>query len=172
MFHPFLERELQLGIIGIDRIDGACPHTPGRTNIMDFCADFRVLSHHLAGAADVVFWLSSIEHNTISQMKECLEASMRVLKPGGLFLATFGLSHQTHYYEPSDQTNLSAEDAVHVFGVPWQSEPAFDATVEEFRLDLMELDSRHSKRYGTRDYAFVVASAAILKGLSRFDLTR
>ncbi len=163
MFHPFIEKELRLGIIGIDRVEGMCPHTPGRTNIIDICADFRELSHRLAEIADIVYWLSSIEHNTIPEMKRCLEASLRVLKPGGLFLATFAFSSQTHYYEPSDQTNLSACDAVTVFEIPWKSEPDFETTVEEFRLDLMDLDSRHSKRYGTNDYAFVVAGASILK---------
>ncbi len=31
-------------------------------------------------------------------------------------------------------------------------------------LDLMELDSRHYKRYGTRDYMFIVAAASRVKG--------
>jgi SAM-dependent methyltransferase len=162
MLHPFLEKELQAGIIGIDRIEGQCPHN-GRTNIMDLCVDFREFSHVLEGTADVVFWLSSIEHNTIEGMNACLTASMRTLKPGGLFLATFAFSPETHFYAPSDQMNLSARDAEKVFGVGWDKEPSFEAIVEEFRLDLMELDTRHSKRYGTSDYAFVVAGVALKK---------
>jgi SAM-dependent methyltransferase len=162
MLHPFLERELSLGIVGIDRIDGLCPH-PQRTDIMDFCDDFREIARRFEGMADIVFWLSSIEHNPMPEQKELLKASLRALKPGGLFLATFGFSPETHYFEPSQQTNLSARDAVAVFGTPWESEPDFAATVAEFRLDLMELDSRHLKRYGTTEYDFVVAGAAIVK---------
>jgi SAM-dependent methyltransferase len=164
MFHPFLEKELSLGIVGIDRIDGLCPH-PGRTNIMDFCIDFRELSNRFRGTVDLVFWLSSIEHNPIEEQKQCLRSSLDALKPGGLFLATFGFASETHYYELSEQTNLSARDAVSVFETQWEREPDFEATVSEYRLDLMELDSRHQKRYGTSDYAFVVAGASIIKEL-------
>jgi len=162
MLHPFLEKELELGIVGIDRIDGQCPQF-GRTNIMDFCVDFREFSNVLAGRADIVYWLSSIEHNSMEQMQECLRASMVALKPGGLFLATFSYSPTTYYFEPSQATNLSARDAEKVFGSRWVSEPDFDATVAEFRLDLMELNTRYVKRYGTPDYSFVVGGVSLTK---------
>ena len=162
MFHPFLEKELSLGIIGIDRINGLCPH-PQRTNLMDYCVDFRTYTGFPENSADIIFWLSSIEHNSLEGQRECLRASLRVLKPGGLFLATFGFAPETLYYEPSQQTNLSAVDAARVFGVEWKDTPDFYRTVEEFRLDLMEWDTRHTKRYQTHDYAFVVAGAEIIK---------
>ena len=163
MLHPFLEKELEAGIIGVDRIDGLCPH-PGRSPIMDFCVDFLELSRTLESQADIVYWLSSIEHNPVQAQRACVEASLRLLKPGGLFLATFGFSPTTHYYEPSQQTNLSANDAEQVFGTPWAVPPDFAATVEEYRLDLMELETRHTKRYGTTEYDFIVAGAAVIKG--------
>lgn len=163
MFHPFLEQELNIGIIGVDRIDGQCSH-PGRTPIMDFCMDFLDMSARFESVADIVFWLSSIEHNDPDMQRACVEASLRLLKPGGLFLATFGFSPQTHYYGPSEQTNLSAADAVRVFSTEWTAPPDFSATVNEYRLDLMDLDSRHYKRYGTRDYEFIVAAASRVKG--------
>lgn len=162
MLHPFLEGELNMGIIGIDRIDGNCPQS-GRSNLTDYCVDFREFSSTIGESADIVFWLSSIEHNSIEEQRECVEASLRVLKPGGLFLATFGYSLETHWYEPSEQNNLSADDAVWVYQWPWKSVPAYDDVVAEYRLDLMELDSRHNQRYGTAEYAFVVAGAAIIK---------
>ena len=161
MLHPFLEYDLDMGIIGIDRIDGLCPH-PLRTNIMDFCVDFLEFSKTFENTADVVYWLSSIEHNTLEQQKLCVEASLRVLKPGGLFLATFGHSPETNWFDPSEQLNLSASDAELVMGVPWKIEPQFEETVEEYKLDLMELDSRHRVRYGTSAYTFIVAGVSIV----------
>lgn len=165
MFHPFLEKELAAGIIGIDRLDGFCPH-PGRTNIMDLCVDFREFSESIKGLVDVVFWLSSIEHNTVEEQRKSVEASLRALKPGGLFLATFGYSPQTHWFEPSEQTNLSASDAEWVFSSQWNTAPNFEQSVAEYRLDLMELESRHSKRYETEEYSFIVAGASIRKEAS------
>ncbi len=162
MFHPFLEKELNAGIIGIDRIEGTCPH-PNRTNIMDICMDSRKFAKTFQGMADIVFWLSSIEHNTKDEMCACLQASLDTLKPGGLFLATICFAPETSYYEPSQCTILSKTDAEEVFGVPWKEEPDFDKTVSEYRLDLMELDTRHFTRYGTREYAFVVAGVEWIK---------
>lgn len=54
--------------------------------------------------------------NTVKREKGSVVASLRMLKSGGLFLAACGFSPQTRYYEPSEQTNLSAADAVRVFG--------------------------------------------------------
>jgi SAM-dependent methyltransferase len=163
MFHPFLEKELEAGIIGIDRIDGFCP-LGGRSNITDFCIDFREFSQWFPGIADIVFWTSSIEHNNIEAQRESVEASLKVLKPGGLFLATFGHSPQTHWFEPSEQTNLSYSDAEWVFKSQWRTVPNFEESVAEYKLDLMELDSRHSTRYGTQEYSFIVAGATIRNG--------
>lgn len=161
MLHPFLEKELNVGIIGIDRIDGLCPHTQ-RTDIMDFCVDFLEFAETYPRTADIVFWLSSIEHNDIENQKRCVEASMKVLKPGGLFLATFGYAPETKWFEPSEQLNLSSEDAEWVMGAKWSSKPAFESTVAEYRLDLMDLDSRHQQRYGTSEYEFVVAATSLI----------
>ena len=168
MLHTFLEKRLNLGIIGIDRIKGLCPHTPGRTAIMDICGDFRTVSRTFAGLADIIFWLSSIEHNSPTEQRECVQASLNALKPGGLFLATFGFSDVCHYYRESEQWNLSRDEAVAVFRVPWKEPPDFSATVQEYQLDLMDLDTKHLNRYRSRDYDFVVAGACI-RNLGIFD---
>jgi SAM-dependent methyltransferase len=162
MFHPFLERELSLGIIGVDRIDGLCPH-PQRMPIMDYCVDFRTYTGFPDNFADVVYWLSAIEHNSIEEQKDCIKASMRVLKPGGLFLSTFTISPKTHYFEPSQCTNLSIDDAEMVYSTQWKERPVYEKIVAEYQLDLMELDTRHTKRYNTTDYAFIVAGAELIK---------
>lgn len=164
MLHTFLEEELSLGIIGIDRIYGACPY-PQRDHRMDMCIDFAKVNVFFKNSVDIVYWCSSIEHNTPVDQKKCVAASLDALKPGGLFLATFGFSRTTHYYEPSEQWNLSAEDAKEVFGVDWVSTPDFDQIASEYREDIFELDTRHFKRYNTREYDFVVAAAEIINNL-------
>ncbi len=163
MFHPWLEKQLSCGIIGVDRIKGLCPH-PSRTNIMDFCGDLRhPLIERRLDPADIIFWCSSIEHNAPGEQRECVSVSLSILNNGGLFLATFGLSLKTHYYEPSQQWNLSAEDAADLYGVEWKEPPDFDAIVKEYRSNVMDLDTKHRKRYGTDEYAFVVAGVRIVK---------
>lgn len=160
--HTFLEPELHLGVIGIDRIWGKCPYDE-RDMRMDLCIDFRTSNTFFNGNADIVYWCSAIEHNEPEKQKACVAESLRALKPGGIFLATFGFSPQTHYFGPSEQWNLSAADAEDVFGVKWEKEPDFDAMAEEYRDDIFHLDTRHRTRYGTDEYAFLVAAAKIVK---------
>jgi SAM-dependent methyltransferase len=161
--HTFLEPELHLGVVGIDRIWGKCPYEE-RDIRMDLCIDFRTANTFFNGTADIVYWCSAIEHNEVEEQKACVAESLRALKPGGIFLATFGFAPQTSWFEDSQQWNLSASDAEDVFGVEWSSEPSFDAMVEEYRDDIFDIDTRHKKRYETDDYAFVVAAAKIVKG--------
>ena len=78
-------------------------------------------------------------------------------------MATSGFSDVSHYYKESEQWNLSADKAVEVFRVPWKEPPDFSATVQEYQLDLMDLDTKHFNRYSTSDYDFVVAGACIRK---------
>lgn len=160
--HTFLEPELHLGVIGIDRIAGACPYDE-RAMRMDLCIDFRTGNTFFNGTADIVYWCSAIEHNEPAEQKACVAESLRALKPGGVFLATFRYSPKTHYFEPSEQWNLSARDAEEVFGLAWEIEPDFDAMVEEYREDIFELDTRHRTRYGTSEHDFVVAAVKIAK---------
>ncbi len=162
MLHPFLEEELHIGIIGVDRVFGHCPYEV-RTKSMDLCIDFLDDNTYFKNNVDIIYWCSAIEHNEIQKQKLCVQKSLDALKPGGLFLATFAFSKETHWFEPSQQTNLSARDAEEIYNCKWSTEPDFDKMVAEFRLNHFDLDTRHSKRYGTDDYAFVVAAAKIQK---------
>ena len=161
--HTFMETDLRMGIIGIDRIWGNCPNE-SRDMRMDLCIDFRTGNTFFDGTADIVYWCSSIEHNPADEMKACVAESLRALKPGGLFLATFSYAPETHWFEESQALDLSAEDAEGVFGVPWTRSPDFDATIEEYREDIFDLDTRYFERYGSHEYDFVVAGAKIIKG--------
>ncbi len=162
MLHTFLEEELHLGIIGIDRIFGKCPYNE-RDRRMDLCIEFSKENVFFKNNVDIIYWCSAIEHNTIEEQKKCVQESLRALKPGGSFLATFGYAKTTHYFEPSEQTNLSKDDAKMIFGVDWRDRVDFDEMVKEYKEDIMDLNTRHFKRYGTHEYQFLVAAAEIIK---------
>lgn len=162
MLHTFLEETLHLGIIGVDRIYGKCPFNE-RDRRMDLCIDFAEENTFFKNSVDIIYWCSSIEHNTVEVQKVCVQKSLEALKPGGLFLATFGYSKNTRYFKPSEQTNLDAKDAREVFGVPWIGTIDFDRVVQEYKEDILDLDTRHYKRYGTRDFDFIVGAADIIK---------
>ena len=162
MLHTFLETELKMGIIGIDRMVGLC-QLRQRDHRLDLCIDFAKENQFFKGCADIVFWCSSIEHNTVEEQKGCVAESLKALKPGGLFLATFGYAKATHYSEPSEQTNLDARDAQRVFGVDWVGTTDFDEIVKEYQDNILNLDERHYRRYKTREYNFIVGAAEIVK---------
>lgn len=161
-FHGYLERSLNIGIIGIDRINGLCARKKRSIN-MDICRDFLTDNIFLPGSLDIVYWCSSIEHNPPDIQQRLVEASMSVLRPGGLFLATFGYSQETHYFEASQQWNISLQDAVAVFGESWEGETDFETMVAEYRENHFSLDDLHTKRYKTDRYAFLVAAAKKVK---------
>lgn len=162
MLHTFLESELHIGVIGIDRVFGLCPYD-SRDPRMDLCIDFTKENTFFKNNVDIIYWCSSIEHNEPEQQKICVQKSLEALKPGGLFLATFGYSKTSNFFKPSDQYNLSEKDAENVFNCKWKQKPDFDAMVSEYKKDLMEIDSKHTKRYGTSEYSFLVAGVSIIK---------
>jgi len=162
MLHTFLEEELNIGIIGIDRFSGQ-DAIDKRDRRMDLCIDFVKDDVFLKETVDIIYWCSSIEHNSIEDQKKCVCKSLEILKSNGLFLATFAYSKTTHYNEPSQQINLNAKDAVEVYGVEWKGTTDFDEMVKEYQEDIFDLDTRHFKRYGCRDYDFIVAAAEIVK---------
>lgn len=157
MLHPYLEQELGLGIIGIDRITGSCPAN-GRNFRMDICIDFVENNTFFNNSVDIVYWCSAIEHNPPEKQKILMQASMKALKPGGIFLATFGHSKESGYFAPSQQWNLSLKDAEFVFEDKWSGETDYNKLVSEYRQNFFDIDSRHNKRYNTDEYDFVVAA--------------
>jgi SAM-dependent methyltransferase len=161
-FHGFLEDYFGIGIIGIDRIEGLCPRSCRNKIIdlnMDFCSENTLFNNQV----DIIYWCSAIEHNPIDLQITCVEESLKALKPGGLFLATFALSGATHYFEPSQQWNLSKDDAEQVFKVPWKSEFDYDLCKSEYAADVLGLRKKHEERYQTPHFSFLVAGAKIIK---------
>ena len=162
MLHTFLEEELSLGIIGIDRVYGTCPYSR-RDRRMDICIDFVKGNVFFKNSVDIVYWCSSIEHNTIDEMKKCAKASLDALKHGGLFLATFSYSKSTYFLEASEATNLCKEDAEDVFGEKWQGTTDFDEIASEYMENILGLRDKYKKRYGKEGFEFIVAGAKIIK---------
>jgi len=152
-FHTFAEDRLGLDIKGIDRSEGFC-HQPVKSN-MDYEMDFMDCE---IKNADVVYWLSSIEHNNLDTIKKLYNKSLEVMKPGGLLLITFPVSKRTYWFEPSQQTNLSIEDASLIFGDKVRGD--FEKVHSEYQ-NYMELKDKYIARYGgfgKEDPAFIVGA--------------
>lgn len=161
MLHTFLEDELHLGIIGIDRIFGKCPFNE-RDKRMDLCINF-LENNFFRENVDIVYWCSSIEHNTIPEIKACIARSFEALKPGGLLLATFAVSEATHYFEPAEQTNLSIADAESVFGDAFAGDTNLAAIRAQYEQNYFGLMNRHEKRFGHKNIEYIVAALEAVK---------
>lgn len=162
MLHTFLEEELHLGIIGIDRIFGHCPYNE-RDRRMDLCIDFSKENKFFKNSADIVYWCSAIEHNKVPEMQECLKASLDALKPGGLFLATFNYAKATSWFEPSEAMNLCLKDAEDIFEEKFIGETDVDNMVEEYKENYFDIYDRYKKRYGMDTIKFVISGVMKIK---------
>ena len=161
MLHTFLEEDLHLGIIGIDRIFGHCPFNE-RDKRMDLCIDF--LENKIFNeSVDIIYWCSSIEHNTSQKMKACIDKSFQALKPGGLFLATFAISPLTQWFEEAQQTNLCIKDAEEIFKDKFEGIADFEIVVKEYLKNPFGIMDRHIKRFGHSNIKYIVAAAAQIK---------
>ena len=169
MFHPFLERHFGQGIIGIDRTDSTLTKNKileqGHQLICstDLCMDFINGGNIFNENVDIIYWLSSIEHNSIDKIREAIDISLKALKQGGLFLSTWAFGPETHWCEAASATILSREDAEIIFGGKWIDTPDFNQAVDEYRTDIMGLDTWHLNRFGSDEYDYVHAACMIEK---------
>jgi len=161
MLHTFLEEHFSIGIIGIDRIFGNCPFS-ARDQRMDLCISFENNSF-FENNVDLIYWNSSIEHNSADGIRNALRSSFKALKPGGLLLATFAISENTHWFEPADQLNLSMKDAELIFQDQFLDNRTFHDIRNEYLLNPMGLADRHRKRFKHDDITYVVGGLAQFK---------
>jgi SAM-dependent methyltransferase len=161
MLHTFLEEHLSIGIIGVDRIFGNCPFD-ARDRRMDLCINFEENSF-FENNVDLIYWNSSIEHNSAEGIKNALKSSFKALKPGGLLLATFAISDNTHWFDPADQLNLSVEDAELIFEDQFIDDRTFQDIRSEYLQNPMGLADRHRKRFQHDDISYVVGGLAQFK---------
>jgi len=104
------------------------------------------LDYQPATPPDVIMWVSSLEHNFADEMDMLYIRSMKMLAPGGLFLATIAISPVTHWFEPSVQINLSPEDAMSIFD---ETEIIGDyKEVHKAYQDDIIIPARYEHRYG------------------------
>lgn len=102
---------------------------------------------------DIIYWASSIEHNTPEMMNKLYKHSMKILNDGGLFLATFAVSDHTFWQEKTKQTNLDIVDALEVFEVEervditYLSEDIYFAK-KDIRENVYNLREKYIKRFG------------------------
>jgi SAM-dependent methyltransferase len=143
-FYNILEENLNVKIIGIDRPRGFC-HQKKTRNVKYF-VDFLKFKDFPENSIDIIYWLSAIEHNEINQIKKLHKKSRYFLKKGGLLLMTFALSKKTCWFEPSQQTNLSIEDAKKVFHDK-EVLGDYDKIHDEYRKNTLLLKDRYQRRY-------------------------
>lgn len=108
---------------------------------------------------DIIFWMSSIEHNSTERMKQLYLKSMSLLKVGGLFLATIALSEGTYWFPQAKQTNLSVQDASTIFDVSIITGNFLDCK-SGYRANIYGLKDKYTKRFKQ----FTVADPAYIVG--------
>ncbi len=147
-FHSAVEERLGIKIIGLDRPTGYC-HQEGVTNA-DYFVEFLDFDKFTPKSVDIIYWLSAIEHNQKNMIEKLYKKSVEFLKPGGLLLITFPISKRTYWFENSQQTNLSIEDAKLVFNDE-KVIGNFNKVHSEFRANVLNLKNRYKKRYSQFD---------------------
>jgi len=147
-FHNALEERLNIDIIGIDRPTGFC-HQNEIENA-DYLVEFLDFNTYKPHSVDIVYWLSAIEHNHIDMIKKLYNKSINFLKKGGLLLITFPISKRTYWFEDSQQTNLSLEDAMNIFNDN-KIQGNYNKVHKTFRENVLNLRNRYQKRYSSFD---------------------
>ncbi len=163
-FHNFLEDRFGIFIIGIDRIDGYCKQEI--LNNVNYVGDFLSFDRLPENSADIIFWLSSIEHNELQTIQSLYEKSMQLLKPGGLFLATIALAEKSSWFEQAQQTNLDLTDVQKIFG-PVEVLGDFNQAFSQYQNDVLLLRQRYQNRYGEfteKSPEYIVAGIRCEKG--------
>ena len=163
IFHNFVEEHFGINVIGVDRPSGFC--NPGEFWNVDYFVDFLELAAFEEETIDIIFWLSSIEHNKLPQIRDLYQKSMSLLKTNGLFLATVPLSERTVWFAASEQTNLSIDDCKRIFGAPLVNND-FCQMRKRYKENVLFLKDRYQARYGhfsEDDPQFIVGGVKAVK---------
>ena len=107
--------------------------------------------------ADLIFWASSLEHNSEAEMEDLFGLSMGLLATRGLFLATIPVGKSTEWFAASANMVLSPTKAAEVFWEP-KLQGDYRDIWQAYREDndLMDRYMARYKHYGMEDPAFVV----------------
>lgn len=86
-----------------------------------------------SGSCDAVVAVSALEHNPPENLVAVVAELMRVLRPGGLLLATLGAAPQRDWYhEPSQGWCYTAESLRRLFDLPAETPDNYDRYDELF----------------------------------------
>lgn len=127
--------------LGRDLISTANPHrSPGRVIIYN--QDLMSLREIASESIDAVAAVSALEHNTPENLHLVVDELMRVLKPGGVLLATLVAARdENRFHEPSHAWCYTGESLRQIFDLP-DNAPTnynlYDELMEELR-DCSEL---------------------------------
>lgn len=167
-FHKFLENQLEINILGIDRPNGFCHQDI--TSDVDYSVDFLKLRKFKKNSVDIIYWLSAIEHNKKGDIAKLYDRSISLLRPGGLLLITFPISEKTSWFEDSQQTNLSIDDAKRCFREKEVS-GSYESVRDEYTKNILNLRDKYRKRYNhfdEQDPRFIVGGLKQRKSSPRF----
>lgn len=94
-----------------------CPRAPGR--VMIYTRNLCELPEVSSESVDLVVAVSSLEHNPPDEIEAVLSELSRVLKPGGVVLATMSAAYDEDWYHaPSDSWCYSEATLRRMFRVP------------------------------------------------------
>lgn len=143
-FHNYLESKYDVDILGIDRPTGYCNQAVLRN--VDYFVYFLQFDALEENSVDLIFWLSAIEHNEIDIIKRLYLKSMELLKRNGLLLITFPISEKTHWFKPSQQTNLSIADSKAIFDEQ-EVKGDFGQIKTKYQRNILRLNEKYRQRY-------------------------
>jgi len=151
----FIRKKFMVNVLRIDR--RKLPRTLYVENFLEFNIEY---------SPGIIYWASSIEHNSMEDMKKLYLHSMDLLKDGGLFLATVALSEETFWDKRTKQTNMSLEDAIDTFNITTKVGD-FNTAKEQYRNNVHNLKDKYTKRFGSfneGDPTYIVGAIKKIKG--------
>jgi ubiquinone/menaquinone biosynthesis C-methylase UbiE len=102
-----------------------------------FHQDLSHMAELQDGCFDAIVSVSALEHNDANQLEKIVHELMRVLKPGGILLATLGAAKDHDWYhEPSKGWCFTEETLKSVFGLSndiWSNYSEYDTLLHRIR---------------------------------------
>lgn len=106
---------------------------PAPGEVLIYNQDLSELVDLSSGSFDAVVAVSALEHNPPDNLPAVVQELMRVLKPGGLLLATLGAARDKDWYhEPSQGWCYTADSLRRLFDLPADTPDNYDRYDELF----------------------------------------
>lgn len=123
--------------LGRDLISTANPHrSPGKVIILN--QDLMSLGEVASGSIDAVAAVSALEHNTPENLRLVVSELMRVLKPGGVLLATLVAARDENWFhEPSHAWCYTDASLRQIFDLPSDT-PSNYSSYDKLMTELRE----------------------------------